>query len=156
MSAQSTIAKLRAELEAAQARGVPDADLVNSLVDVAKSVPGGIELLIETHNDLVRKNRTDIGAAIQTALFPSRVDSAAVRVGKSVKADDSLTGAIGAALRRPVKATHDVTKQVLDGTAPTSKLTKKRDADEASRTADLKTRASKVRADIHGPFGGAR
>ena len=71
MSAQSTIAKLRAQVTTimteARARGEQDADIIESL---AKALTP--EQLQALYRDAVREDRTNLSAAIEKQLFPTR------------------------------------------------------------------------------------
>ena len=60
----SSYSKLRKALDEARAKNASDADLINDLV---RTIP--VETLKSLYREAVRENRSDLGSAIERALF---------------------------------------------------------------------------------------
>jgi hypothetical protein len=69
VASQDTIRKLRAALDQANARGESQEQVIADLVSIAKSLPGGVDALVGMYREVVKANRSDLGSAIEHALF---------------------------------------------------------------------------------------
>jgi hypothetical protein len=99
-----TIRKLREALAQANAHGESQEQVIADLVRIAKSLPGGVDALISMYREVVRENRSDLGSAIEKALFqPSdSTPTLPAQTGDVTKAvqENTVEGAIASAFGR--------------------------------------------------------
>jgi hypothetical protein len=125
VSAQTTIAELRRQIEAARNRGESDESVIKTLV---KLVPP--DVLAATLAQEIREDRTQLTSAISKAL--EKPSTAGAVIG-SAPGHQNLTHGAG---------------RLSIPTAPPSPLRKAREAEESAHEAEVTKRRTKVRDDI--------
>ena len=66
---KAEIESLRKAVEQARRECATEADALNLIVKVAKSIPGGVEALIECYRETVKADQVNLSSAIEKAMF---------------------------------------------------------------------------------------
>jgi hypothetical protein len=66
---KAEIKALRKAVDQARRECATESEAVNLLANVAKSLPGGVEALIECYKQIVREDNVNLSSAIEKAMF---------------------------------------------------------------------------------------
>src|SRR6266404_3364920 len=94
---ESSYQRVKKALDEARLRGESQEDIIEALTSVLTKAQ-----LTALYNEAVAKNKSDLGAAVHSTLFPVPSEPRSVKIGKSIKDDNTVAGAIGKSLRNPV------------------------------------------------------